>query len=260
MSLPPDPIRILTRLHRYLRQTIFSSHFNDGLPPSASSSLLKKASERTLECDKSLLKLIQTSCKAENLTAALDLVLLLSLATSFEAAIKIAGFFQLPGLRERIEVAQEGKLGTYESGRGVEKREKWEHLVDDRIVVKAGGGGGGGRRGGGGGAPMSSLAPVTISRAGTGGSSPWSRKAIAAPPSSDAVDIDHEQEQVEGEEEEEEEQGMEVDPDEDDERLHIEEDLLEPGLSSPQQQIGTSPLPLPKKSMSCPRASHADLR
>ena len=88
-----------------------------------------------MEIDKHLLKIIQTSCKAEKLSAALDAALLLTQPASLEAAAKIAGFFRLPTLRERIILVQEGKTGIRREEEENKRGGKWAHLVDERTVL-----------------------------------------------------------------------------------------------------------------------------
>jgi chromosome transmission fidelity protein 4 len=87
-----------------------------------------------METDKHLLKIIQTSCKGEKLQAALDAALLLTQPASLDAAAKIAGFFDLPGLQERIVLVKESKSGRREAEDENKRGGKWAHLVDDRTV------------------------------------------------------------------------------------------------------------------------------
>lgn len=124
--------------NRYLRETLFVSHRLDGCPSSDSyqlASLLKTS----LETDKTILKLIQLLCKAEHLSAALDAVLLLTQPPSLEAAGKIAAFFRLPGLVDRIEIVKENKATIArrekEGGANAKRDEKWGHLMDSRTIV-----------------------------------------------------------------------------------------------------------------------------
>lgn len=62
--------------------------------------LLIKQQEVAL--DRELLKLIQGACKADNLQRALDLARLMHTASAVEQAAKLANFYHLPGLEERI--------------------------------------------------------------------------------------------------------------------------------------------------------------
>jgi chromosome transmission fidelity protein 4 len=89
-----------------------------------------------LEIDKNLLKALQTACKAEKLQQALDVVNLLTHPQSIDAAAKLAGFFHLTGLQERIHAVKEAKL--YQHKRDEKRRSKWGHLADDRTIVGSG--------------------------------------------------------------------------------------------------------------------------
>jgi len=95
--------------------------------------------------DKELLQLVQGACKADNLQRALDLTRLMHNPASVDAAAKIAGFYHLPGLQERMGGVKEG---VERKRRKIEKKR-----VDPPIYSNsnghAGGGGGGTRTGGG---------------------------------------------------------------------------------------------------------------
>ncbi|BGP13072.1 DNA polymerase alpha accessory factor Mcl1 [Rhodosporidiobolus nylandii] len=132
---------------KYLREQLFVSHRKDGAP--ADDFTLKSSLAREeLAADKHLLQIIQTFCKADRLEAALDAVLLLSQSASLNAAVKIAGFFEVPALKERIELIQQAKEDEADPDAAAAKRQsKWAHLSDDRYITSAplGGGFGGGR-------------------------------------------------------------------------------------------------------------------
>lgn len=53
--------------------------------------------------DKEMLQLVQGACKADNLQRALDVARLMHHSASIEAAAKVAAFYHLPGLQERIQ-------------------------------------------------------------------------------------------------------------------------------------------------------------
>lgn len=96
-----------------------------------------------MQTDKHLLQIIQTFCKADKLEAALDAVLLLSQPASLIAAAKIAAFFDLPSLKERIELLQQMREDAGDPDEANAKRQsKWAHLADDRFITSAPVGGG----------------------------------------------------------------------------------------------------------------------
>jgi chromosome transmission fidelity protein 4 len=72
--------------------------------------------QREISLDKELLQLVQGACKADNLQRALDLTRLMHNPGSVDAAAKIAGFYHLPGLQERM-------------GGVVVKKKKVEHYL-----------------------------------------------------------------------------------------------------------------------------------
>lgn len=68
-----------------------------------------KATEVAL--DKELLQLVQGACKADNLSRALDAARMMRFPATIDAAAKIAAFYHLPGLEERIHgVKSENEL------------------------------------------------------------------------------------------------------------------------------------------------------
>ena len=110
------------------------SHRRDGASPT-DYTLKSTLARQEMEIDKHLLKIIQTSCKAEKLSAALDAALLLTQPASLEAAAKIAAFFRLPSLQERIILVQESKTGIRREEEENKRGGKWAHLVDERTVL-----------------------------------------------------------------------------------------------------------------------------
>ncbi|WWC59498.1 uncharacterized protein I303_102054 [Kwoniella dejecticola CBS 10117] len=58
--------------------------------------------EKEVSIDKEYLQLVQIACKADNLQRALDVARLMHNPGTIEAAAKVAAFYHLPGLQERI--------------------------------------------------------------------------------------------------------------------------------------------------------------
>ncbi|WWD07638.1 hypothetical protein V865_005739 [Kwoniella europaea PYCC6329] len=74
------------------------SSFTDSSDPDAEY-LIK---EKEVALDKEYLQLVQIACKADNLQRALDVARLMHNPGTIEAAAKVAAFYHLPGLQERI--------------------------------------------------------------------------------------------------------------------------------------------------------------
>ncbi|KAL7344441.1 hypothetical protein BJY59DRAFT_718629 [Rhodotorula toruloides] len=127
---------------KYLRESLFVQHRKDGAPAD-DYSLKTELARQEVQTDKHLLQIIQTFCKADKLEAALDAVLLLSQPASLIAAAKIAAFFDLPSLKERIELLQQMREDAGDPDEANAKRQsKWAHLADDRFITSAPVGGG----------------------------------------------------------------------------------------------------------------------
>ena len=80
---------------------------------------------KELELDKVIIQLIQNACKNDKLPRVLDLVKMLHHTTSYDMAAKVAGFYHLIGLQEKIEVlkADREEGGDDEDEYGVDPRE-----------------------------------------------------------------------------------------------------------------------------------------
>ena len=112
---------------------MFIANRRDGASPD-DFTLKSLLARQELEADKYLLKIIQTACKGENLHAAFDATLLLSQPGSLAAAGKIAAFFHLPALEDRIARAAEEKCGIRDELESNKRELKWSHRVDDRTI------------------------------------------------------------------------------------------------------------------------------
>ncbi|KAK4049727.1 DNA polymerase alpha accessory factor Mcl1 [Microbotryomycetes sp. JL201] len=121
---------------KYLRETMFVTHRRDGAAPD-DEELKSSIARQELETDKTVLLLVQSACKADRLEAALDAVLMLSQPASVAAAAKIAHFYNLPSLEDRIELVKEAKTGMRSFENDNKREGKWAHLMDDRTIVTA---------------------------------------------------------------------------------------------------------------------------
>jgi chromosome transmission fidelity protein 4 len=98
-----------------VRTNLTLSHTFDS-PFSSETEYLLKQLEVSL--DKDLLQLVQGACKADNLSRALDATKMMRNQATVEAAGKVAGFYHLPGLQERIAGVRVDKRKTVTSSIG----------------------------------------------------------------------------------------------------------------------------------------------
>lgn len=82
-----------------------------------------------LNIDKGILQLINTACKADKLQRALDAAAMLNQFSSIDAAMKIAAFFHLPSLQDRIYLLKEDKLNTREKKNSSKKKSYKDRLM-----------------------------------------------------------------------------------------------------------------------------------
>ena len=114
---------MLTAPHRLAIETLHLDALRDALGPDDLTS--DEIATKELELDKTLIQLIQNACKNDKLPRALDLVKMLHHTTSYDMAAKVAGFYHLIGLQEKIETlkADREEGGDDEDEYGVDPRE-----------------------------------------------------------------------------------------------------------------------------------------
>ena len=118
---------------RFAIETLHLDALRDALGPDELTS--DEIATKELELDKVLIQLIQNACKNDKLPRALDLAKMLHHTTSYDMAAKVAGFYHLIGLQEKIETlkADREEGGDDEDEYGVDprevarrKREQWK--------------------------------------------------------------------------------------------------------------------------------------
>ncbi len=92
-----------------IRGNIQLTTLRDTLIDSPVSDLEYTIREREVALDKEMLQLVQAACKADNLQRALDITRLMYNTGTIEAAAKVAAFYHLPGLQERIHAVKAEK-------------------------------------------------------------------------------------------------------------------------------------------------------
>ena len=80
---------------------------------------------RELALDKELVQLIQSACKNDKLPRALELTNMLHHTSSFDMAVKVAGFYRLLGLQEKMEALKDDRISH-----GRPQRRDWARDYD----------------------------------------------------------------------------------------------------------------------------------
>ncbi|KAI0371170.1 hypothetical protein BV20DRAFT_965857 [Pilatotrama ljubarskyi] len=115
----------------FARETMLLDILRDGLGDELTTDAI---AARELALDKALIQLIQHACKTDRLARALDLARLLHLTPSFDMAIKVAGFYHLIGLQEKLE-ALKAERAADDRLEGL--RDRRRALADDFAPVPA---------------------------------------------------------------------------------------------------------------------------
>jgi len=114
---------IVDKSGRLAIETLHLDVLRDALGPDELTS--DEIATKELELDKVLIQLIQNACKNDKVPRVLDLVKMLHHTASYDMAAKVAGFYHLIGLQEKIEMLkadrQEG--GDDDDEFGVDPRE-----------------------------------------------------------------------------------------------------------------------------------------
>jgi len=101
--------KFLTKIYSYARESMHLRIAHDALgdedPPD-------EVLARELALDKELVQLIQTACKNDKLPRALELTRMLHHTSSFDMASKVATFYRLVGLQEKMQALKEDRVAS----------------------------------------------------------------------------------------------------------------------------------------------------
>lgn len=115
---------------RLLREQLQLNLLRDIRKDQPESPAIYEISKIEVSQDKELIQLVQAACKADKLQRALDVVRMMNNVKSMEAAAKVAQFYHLPGLQEKIGIIREA---TEEKRR---EKERSEHYGSYRMVAR----------------------------------------------------------------------------------------------------------------------------
>lgn len=89
----------------------------------------EEISRSELDLDKEIIQLIQLACKHDKLQRAIDLAKLLHNTAALDLAIKVAEFYHLPGLREKISVLKSIRQETDRLRDERDRRRDWRRAA-----------------------------------------------------------------------------------------------------------------------------------
>ncbi|KIJ49698.1 hypothetical protein M422DRAFT_59357 [Sphaerobolus stellatus SS14] len=105
---------------KFLREELHVGFLRDALGGTLTDSDIAK---QELALDKEIIQMIQMACKADKLQRALDAAALFHHTTSFDMAIKVADFYRLGGLQEKLQMMKQER----------ESRDRFAEERDSRL-------------------------------------------------------------------------------------------------------------------------------
>lgn len=116
------PYSVLKLAGRIARETLYLDYSREALGDELTTTDISK---REMEQDKKLLKLIQYACKEDKVPRVLEFVCELNHLQSLDAAITIANFYKLPGLKEKISFLKADRERVDWREKSRDERREW---------------------------------------------------------------------------------------------------------------------------------------
>lgn len=113
------------------RETLRLEVLRDALGSDSTSDAI---SSKELELDKEIIQLIQNACKNDKLPRVLELAKMLHHAPSFDMATKVAGFYHLIGLQEKIEILKQDRENGDDDPRETARKQRSQWKRDSAAV------------------------------------------------------------------------------------------------------------------------------